>query len=1262
MLMFEINGSHVAELSDTDLRTLVARLCEAELRRAGLPRSAIIAGGNQDAPDGGLDVRVELPGSANVSGFIPRPVTGFQVKVPDMSPKAILAEMRPKGTIRPDIQDLAEVSGAYVIISSKGSTSFSALQRRRNAMSEAVADVENSENLELEFYDRDRLASWVRDHPGLVAWVRERIGKPIKGWRPFANWANSQKSVNAEYVVDTKSRVQDWRTKREGTIGVVQGLERIREVLAQPKGAVRLIGLSGMGKTRLVQALFDERIGAQSLAPALPVYCDLADEPEPSPRDMVRRLVQNRQRAIVVVDNCPPATHSALTKVCTEAESALSLITVEYDVGDDDPEGTEVFRLEQASDSVIEHLLERLSPQISQLNRRRIAELSEGNARVALALAHTVRRGDSIANLSDRELFERLFHQRRPQDEGLLKAAEICSLVYSFNGEAGEASEVPFLAKLAELSVSQLYRCVGELRARGLVQCRGPWRAVLPQALANTLAIWALDKMPPENTADFFRGTSERLLKSFSRRLGYLHDSESAQKIVRNWLSTGGCLSNLAQLNQLGRTMLEYVAPVVPEAVLETLERAAAGEDGKDFVAASSTSRGSTWISLLCSIAYDPALFTRATLLLVRFKTAEGDNKNKADSSFKNLFQLYLSGTHAPIGQRLEVIETLLASEDPAIQSCGLDAVDALLETYFSSSLRFDFGARPRDYGWYPSSSEEITTWYRGAIGIARRLALSGSTLNNNAKSMLASKFKDLWTRTGTQKELEAVARSIAEQGFWLEGWVEICKTINFGIEGMLQEDQARLRALEEFLRPNDLLQKARAYVLSKGHDTVGINDSEPGTESKRIIAGFERTNGVTEGLGYGLANNTEILAPLMPDLVRGKSGRHWYFGRGLATGADELSGMWRRLVDGFAATPENERNIQVLRGFLNSAVERDPKIIAQILDASIESKILGPWFPVLQTSVKIDERGAARLESAVKMGKAPSLTYQYLTFGRATDSIPTSTLRKLILGISLLPEGYDIAVDILAMRIHSVRDSGPPIDDEIIRCGRELVLDYSFGHSNQNVDYEIGEIVDACFRESAEEDARKLCRRLAGAFNEYKAYAYNYRDVLKSLFRWVPLVALDELLGEPGITRRQLNQYMDLNKDSLTEIVQIDTLLTWAQVDPVSRFPLLASTIVPFIGGDEKSEAVWKPIAYQLLESAPVRLKVLIAFGSHFLPKSWSGSLASMLENRRALPQAFLSDPDPQVAAWAREQDAWLARQAEAERLSVRQTDGSFE
>jgi hypothetical protein len=93
--MFEITGDDVAELNDEDLRTLVGRLCEAELRRRQLSPAAVTWGGSQTAKDGGLDVRVELPAGADIEGFIPKRNTGFQVKKPDMPRGEIIEEMNP---------------------------------------------------------------------------------------------------------------------------------------------------------------------------------------------------------------------------------------------------------------------------------------------------------------------------------------------------------------------------------------------------------------------------------------------------------------------------------------------------------------------------------------------------------------------------------------------------------------------------------------------------------------------------------------------------------------------------------------------------------------------------------------------------------------------------------------------------------------------------------------------------------------------------------------------------------------------------------------------------------------------------------------------------------------------------------------------------------------------------------------------------------------------------------------------------------------
>ena len=52
----EITGEQIAELSDSDLRSLIGLLCEADYRVAGLSTSGIRWGGHQNARDGGLDV------------------------------------------------------------------------------------------------------------------------------------------------------------------------------------------------------------------------------------------------------------------------------------------------------------------------------------------------------------------------------------------------------------------------------------------------------------------------------------------------------------------------------------------------------------------------------------------------------------------------------------------------------------------------------------------------------------------------------------------------------------------------------------------------------------------------------------------------------------------------------------------------------------------------------------------------------------------------------------------------------------------------------------------------------------------------------------------------------------------------------------------------------------------------------------------------------------------------------------------------------
>jgi hypothetical protein len=711
--MLEITPDHIADLADDDLRTLIGLLCEAELSRRNLPISAVTWGGDHRAADGGLDVRVALPAGSAVTDFVPRPTTGFQVKCQDMPRTAILTEMRPSDVVRPVIRELADASGAYVIVSSQGSTSDSALRHRRAAMAEAVASLPNTVDLLLEFYDRTRLASWVRQHPGLIPWVREKIARPLRGWHSYGPWAYEPEGTEAELLLDDTLRIHTAQKDDGDGLSTLVGIARMRNVLRDPGKVVRLIGLSGVGKTRLVQALFDTRISEGALDRTLALYTNMSDDPDPQPIGMVSDLLAGGSRAIVVIDNCAPDLHRRLSEVCRRPGSTVSVITVEYDIRDDEPEGTEVFELLPSSEELVERLIKRRFPDLSVIDARTAAEFSGGNARIAIALAATVSRHETLSGLADRELFQRLFQQRHEHDADLLQAAQACALVYSFEGEAlaGEDAELPRLAALIGIEAASLFTSVSELLRRDLAQRRGVWRAVLPHAIANRLAVAALQDIPfTAIEAQLINGAPARLLKSFSRRLGYLETSPEALRIATTWLAPGGLLGDVGDLNDLGQSMFKNIAPVAPQEALAAMERA---------LAAPPVAWAKDLVELLRSLAWDPALFERSVTLLAKI-AAQGDNTG-AGESITALFQLYLSGTRSLIQQRACLTESFLRSADPALQSAGLLALRGLLHAWhFTSSHHFQFGARSRDVGYWPQRVEDIREWYDEALCMAR--------------------------------------------------------------------------------------------------------------------------------------------------------------------------------------------------------------------------------------------------------------------------------------------------------------------------------------------------------------------------------------------------------------------------------------------------------------------------------------------------------------------------------------------------------------
>jgi hypothetical protein len=1256
--MFDITPDDITELNDIDLRELVGRLCEAELASRRLSPSAVTWGGNQTAADGGLDVRVALPTGVSIEGFVPRSSTGFQVKKPDMPRAEIIAEMRPAGTIRPVIQELAGESGAYVIVSSTGSTADSALRNRQNALREALDGLVNADQLHTDFYDRTRLATWVRRHPGLITWVKERVGRAVVGWRPYGPWSGAAEGLQAEYLLDDKLRLHLGRRHDAPAQSVADAIDELRDELAQPSKIVRLIGLSGVGKTRLVQALFDARIGARPLQASLAVYTNLSDNPDPQPTGLASDLIANRMRAVLVVDNCPPDLHRRLSELCGGETSTVSVLTVEFDVRDDQPEGTQVVTLETSSSELIEKLIRRRYPHLSRIDASTIAEASGGNARIAIALAETVGRSDSIAGLSDEELFQRLFRQRQDPNDSLLLAAQACSLVYSFQGEAlaGAEAELPRLASLVGQHPTETYRHIGELLRRDLVQQRGVWRALLPHAIANRLAARALEDIPYDHiNQQLIESGTERLARSFSRRLSYLHDHPRAVGIARMWLAPDGLLGAVRALNDLGRAMLENVAPLLPEMALAALERAA--NCAPDVATA-------VWrrhLSLLRSLAYDPALFERSAQLLVRAATQSTDEREAKDASdtFTSLFTICLSGTHATIDQRLGVIEELLRSDDAKARALGLAAMDQVLEaTHFSSSYRFEFGARSRDYGYQPRSGADVTRWYNAVLTLVERLAMTDGRLKPELRNLLAKKFRGMWTSVHMHGELERISGRFADDGFWREGWVACRQTMHFDRDRLTAEAASHLSAVEAHLRPSNLPERVRAVVLTDRSGGLDLEDMDIDGDPESAT---ERLEMIAHDLGAAVATDGVVFAELLPDLFHGGN-RIWAFGHGLASASPDLGATWARFVEGLLRIAPQQRNAQVLRGFLAWVWENDRGLAQHLLDSALDQPALIEFLPVLHSAVGLDERGVQRLVQALRAGQVPVPMYQNLAYGRTTDHLAGGVLKDLLLTIADQPDGFDVALEILLMRLHSDRSANREHEPELLEAGREFLRRFTFRTGNQQGDHRLAEVAKACLSgPDAGPIAAAVAERLKRAVAAYHTYSFDNDNLLKALLELQPAAVLDALFaGEEENQQAGARVFENLGEHSgnPTDAISCEALIAWCEGDRERRYPLAASIITFAHRPEASGTQVWSEQAKALLANAPDARSVLAEFIRRFRPMTWSGSRAALMEANALVLDSLDSLIPSSLIPFVMEAKAQLAQEIASERQSETERD----
>lgn len=827
---FNVSADEIQQLTDQQAEEFIAFLCGAEVKKVGLSPSIVIYGGKLKAKDRGIDIKVDPFIQEDRNSYIPRSHTIFQIKAVEagIDDKAVEKEMIP--TIKKDgkqikelrlsIQELAKTKGAYIIVSTKDNLVASNIDARIKIMKKCLATKQLEQKILVKFYSSQQIADWTNQYIAAVAWIKNVLKKPYYGFKPYTAWAYKEESTENEYVYDDNPIITS--PNQNDPINVIKAIDLLRETLHIPKKVVRLVGLSGVGKTRLVQALFDERIETTNIAlnQSKVIYTDTSESESTKLYQLVETLIAENKEAILVVDNCSSDMHSKLTEKIIINNSKLSMISIEYDIRDDLPLGTDCYTLNPSSIDTLIRILHKQYPELSDIDIKRISEYADGNARIAYVLADTADKTGSLAKLTDNKLFQRIFLQKHEEDKEFFYCIQTCSLLYSFDSEdISEDSELVFLTSIAanaNINIKILRRKITEAQKRGLIQQRGKWKAVLPQAIANRLAEQFINDDASIEDIELLRTHNlERIRSSFSRRLSFLHNSIRAQEIAKIWLNE----LKEEDLIESHKAIIRNITPIIPKEILNFLS-------DLDF---KKDSNFSFFADLARSLAYEIEYFDQAVKILININL--NINKEPKQSYQQNieklcsLFWPYLSGTLTPPEQRLDIIKYLYKKNSNAHNKVAILLLKASLKTSnFSSFYSYEFGSRKRDYGYYPKTLDDQTNWYKPFIEYALEIGQQQNDIGIQVRNVIGDELYGLWRRTELDDLLEKVIITFHIIGDWPIGWIIINRLINIKDNPLPKNTLKQLKRLEKLLQPKDLKEEIETYVFSNHASTLAMD------------------------------------------------------------------------------------------------------------------------------------------------------------------------------------------------------------------------------------------------------------------------------------------------------------------------------------------------------------------------------------------------------------------------------------------------------
>lgn len=760
----------------------------------------------------------------------------------------------------------------------------------------------------------------------------------------------------------------------------------------------------------------------------------------------------------------------------------------------------------------------------------------------------------------------------------------------------------------------------------------------MPPPFANMLAAPFIRRSDPETLLRYFLAASPRLLASFARRLGQLHNEPAAVRLAQSLLGQDGPFGEPATLDDVLRRGFIQLAPGAPEAALAAFERSLAGPNRNQLLDPGAEGRR-YYPELLVHLAHEAAFFVRAMEVLLAFTLADGDARDdrNATKHFLERFWSHLSFTLADQATRLDFIDRLLDDPRQEVRALGLEALDHMLEAgHFSSSLNLEFGAKAHLTEWQPDNGEGYSAWFGAAYKRVTHIACVNEPESERARDIIASHFRE-HLDAGLPELPIAAMRAVRGEGYWDAGWRAVADGLSFSGNGLDDNLLGEVRALEQELRPHTLDECFDAFVIGEPwrHWHPTRTEEHPTRDVEKL----------SEAIGICLARSGADPLPYLTRAITAEGQNStWAFARGLARASAKPAEVWQGACATFAAADSAQRNPGVLAGVIEGAARRDQASVEAWLDAAVTDPLLAEHLVVLQLAVPLNATAMVRFSRGLAHSAIPTWRFALLQNGGVTKPIPGAALAEFLGHLYETEGGVLPALQILHMRLFGDRRDKRDVDPTLIALGRTFLGDpRTYAEDNKQEDHRIAAIAKVALTgEDSAKVAAAACRALRGKPGSDSYYGREYNELCGVLMKSFPRIVLDEIVAHDvhrGLTARFFGGHVRNDDDVDQAKIKFDeaVALEWVREAPADRAPMLAE-LVPYSRKDEESGLLeWSSFALMLIDATPDPVPVLENFGRRFFTGSGSGPFSARFVRRRPLVAAMRMHEDIRVRNWAR-------------------------